>query len=379
VDQVELNLSLVLPTLEATTCEPNIVLETRKKKSAKKAPASEPVSVVEEQSPVESNSISSSSYLKSVDTADNVVIIKLSFEEHHRRLPFEHETGAHDVSFQRLADACTQFFGIKNIYRMVVSYQDEDGDRVQLSTDAELAYALDHYTEKSSSSAGGPPVLKLRFSVKPTKKQEEDASSVATPPASVPSDKESIGIQRKLKDGDVIVLQAQREGATYNVAFCKKEQKIVAARQEEKKRPLRKNVQWAVSKFIDESGQDNEELFFLSCKAVEGSSDSDSNSEEVDAKKKPNKKNLRVLSNAIVTHKGGRGVWARFAVAQTSSPDGQQVVTLRSVGRSKAHPGNNFLGITKNNEKASASQRPFIVAGNLNQTSDDSKFILHFV
>jgi len=322
-------------------------------------------------------------------------IIKLSFQEHHRRIPFEHQVGA-QASFARLAEACTQFFGVKNIHRMILSYQDEDGDRIQLSTDAELSYALDHYAEKKKKN-GSLPVLRLCFSVKPVKKQDDDITSVlpSSSFSAVVPDEESTkkkSCQRKLQDGDVIVLQAQREGGAYNLAFCKKDQTVIAARQpppstdeeeEEKKKKkkclFRKNVQWVVSK-CDKETDGDEEAFFLSCKAYGSAAttnDSDSSDDLGNKKKKqqqrqPNlKKNLRVLSNANVNHGGGRGVWARFVIAQ--SIDGQ-VVTLRSVGRSKLHPENNFLGIVKNN-----NDNKTVVAGDLNKNSDNTKFTLHFV
>jgi len=295
-------------------------------------------------------------------SANMVTIIKLSFQDHHRRLPFEHQAG--NASYACLTDSCTQFFGVKNIHRMVLSYQDEDGDRVQLSTNAELAYALDHYAEKSAAN-GNIPVLRLRFSVK-SPPVLQIPSAIAVPPVVSEDESKSnpLPIQRRIQDGDVIVLQAQREGVLLNLAYCKKDQKVIAARQPQaansaEKMFFRKNAQWVVEKcdnaLADPLETANEDkIFFLSCQML---------------RQEKAHSHLRVYPNGSANHEGGRGLWARFVI--TSHNDGQ--VTLRSVGRSKNHPENNFLGIAKNNAQQ------FVVAGDLNENSDNAKFTLHFV
>jgi len=166
---------------------------------------------------------------------------------------------------------------------------------------------------------------------------------------------------RKVKDGDVIVLKTERNGALFNLALNMKEGKVVVAR--EVPDVVRKNVQWIVEKVPSgkknkNNTDDGQEIFFLTCKALAN------NKAELQGKK-----NLRVLPDGQVNHQGGRGKWARFEISN-SPVDGR--VTLRSIGRSIGHSENNFLGIAKNNKQ-------FLVTGDHGANSDNAKFTLKFV
>jgi len=84
-------------------------------------------------------------------------IIKISFEDQHRRVQFD------GASYSKLVELCTYFFGVKNPHRMVICYQDEDSDMIQISSDAELLYALTYHTKPTPNDL---KILKLFFSLK---------------------------------------------------------------------------------------------------------------------------------------------------------------------------------------------------------------------
>jgi len=299
----------------------------------------------------------------------STVIVKLSFREHHRRIPFNSET----VTYARLTELCTQFFGVKNVHRMQFSYVDDEGDKTQLSTDAELKYALEHFAKRSPKTDDAP-VLKLVFTVKPVAAKPEEKSIGVNPPDATPCEEPKAELSapvlllqgREVKDGDIVMLQAERDGQLLNLAYSMKENKVVAARQPPTLPPgvVRKNTQWIVEKVPSKQEKEatdsdaGKEVFFLSCRCLSNK-----------GQEPKEKKNLRVLPNGQVNHKGGRGLWARFEIL--TSPEGK--VSLRSVGRSVRHFENNFLGIVKNNNKE------FLVSANLDENSDDAKFTLQFV
>jgi len=265
-------------------------------------------------------------------------IIKISFEDQHRRVQFD------GAAYSKLVELCTYFFGVRNPHRMVICYQDEDSDMIQISSDAELLYALTYHTKPTPNRLN---ILKLFFSVK--KKKNEGASPIEEKALELrqqiiqqqqqPMENET---QRKLKSGSLVVLKTNNFGGLFlslsgNRAVGCAEQSL--------------NAQWLV-KTVPKEKETESQVILLSNPVFTTN----------------NKPSHLKVSSGRVEHTGAVGHWARFCVKYL--PNGQ--IQLRSVGRCHQHPDHSFLGIVK-------KQNEFVVVGDLPEGAPESLFNVHFV
>jgi len=293
-------------------------------------------------------------------------VLKLSFEDHHRRIPFEGD-------FQQLTSLCTLFFGVKNTRRMLLQYKDEDGDLVQISTDAEFAYALEFYATNTK-----PRVLKLKFSLKQCKNKryspEDNESSLdlSTPARDRSNQTRALPIGRKLQEGNVIQLSSGRFhlALSENNSSQEKDEDEEEEAQEEKgsKKFKKMQPQFIVSASSDDSEASQWIVEKPLPKKMKKNDKKDEHANVDSQKEEPEiiflkNKSLSAIGNSHLSvnptgekvfHNGANGPWARLCVEYVGSSDG--CIRLRSVGRSKLKKAdaaaNAFLGIVQSKVRA---------------------------
>jgi len=244
-------------------------------------------------------------------------VLKLSFEDQHRRIPFEGH------SFNELTSLCTYFFGVKNTRRMLLQYKDEDGDLVQISTDTELAYALQYCATNTN-----PRVLRLQFSLRQCKNK-----------ISSPEDNQPLSV-RTLQEGDII----QLSNGGLNLVLS---ENVVSARSDDSEAS-----HWIVEKPLPPASQKQEEaIIFLKNKTKDGASHLRSS-----------------MAGDGVDHDGGTGPWARLCVEYVS--DCSRSIRLRSSCKK-----NEFLGIV---HPAGANVSP-VVRSNLNKDDKGALFNVRLI
>jgi hypothetical protein len=245
------------------------------------------------------------------DEVSHSPILKISFEDQHRRVQFS------NASYSKLTELCTYFFGVRNPHRMVLCYQDEDSDMIQISSDAELQYALAYHT---TTTPNGLKLLKLFFSVRQKKKVD---------PAVATSAEKELSLEpqpsHKLKDGESLFVTALKDGKLLHLAMSG-DQVLCSADPSQ-------HALWAVE-IAPKGKEDSEEGASVEVILLSNPQFTTTNN---------NKSHLRITASGKVDHKGMKGPWARFAVQHLAN--GQ--VKLRSVGRSLEHPERAFLGIVK--------------------------------
>jgi len=321
-------------------------------------------------------------------------VLKLSYEDQHRRIPFEGH------SFQRLTSVCTLFFGVKNTRRMLFQYKDEDGDLVQISTDAELAYALQYCATNTN-----PRVLRLQFSLKQWKNkkgspEDNQSSRDLCTPNNADSNHEKVSTTRalpmkKLQEGDVI--QLSNSGGLHLVLssnHSQEEEEEFDDDDQEEKRFKRKFKKMKPQFIVSAGSDDSEASQWIVEKALpkkKKKNDSKNEGVNIDSKKDDqeifflkNKKKSTVDNSYLrvnqtgekVVHKSGTGIWARFCVEYVGSSG---CIRLRSVGRSHLKnadaAANAFLGIVQEASKSDASQ---VVRANLNKNDKRALFFVRF-
>jgi len=325
-------------------------------------------------------------------------VLKISYEDQHRRIPFEGH------SFQRLTSLCTLFFGVKNTRRMLFQYKDEDGDLVQISTDAELAYALQFYATNTS-----PRVLRLQFSLRQCKykrgsPEDNQSSPDLSTPNNVDINHERVLTTRalpmkKLQEGDVI--QLSNRGLhlvlSSNNSQEEREEDEVVADAEEEKQSKRKFKKMKPQFEVSASSDDSEASHWIVEKALPKKKKKNDNKDEgvnIGSQKDDeeiiflkNKKKSAIDDSHLrvnptgerVVHKsiGGTGLWARFCVEYVASSG---CIRLRSVGRSHLKNAdaatNAFLGIVQEASKSDASH---VVRANLNKDDKRALFNVRFI
>jgi len=262
------------------------------------------------------------------DESSQAPILKISYEDQHRRVQFD------GASYAKLIELCTYFFGIRNPHRMVICYQDEDSDMIQISSDAELLYALTYHTTPYSN---GLKILKLFFSLK---KKKLDAPLQAD--SVFEQSEQQQESQKKLKAGAVVLLTTKNFGEK---VFLTLQGNQIVGRPSQDDSP---NAQWLVEpvpkgKDTDESSQ----VIFLSNPLFTTH----------------NKKTHLRVNCGRIDHTGGNGNWVRFHVEYL--PNSQ--IKLRSVGRFAQHPDRCFLGIVK-------KQNEYVAVGDLPEDAPEAFF-----
>jgi hypothetical protein len=262
-------------------------------------------------------------------------ILKITYEDQHRRVQFA------DASFLKLIELCTYFFGVKNPHRMVICYKDEDSDMIQISSDAELHYALTYHT---TSTQNGLKILKLFFSVKQKKKIDLVVDSVQEQQSHDSHSKE-------IPHGAVVLLTTQHEGN--KLYFSLLGNKLVGSSEESQ------NAHWVVENAPQPNNneQSTHQVILLS------------NSLFTSSKKNSH---LRVAASGRVDHNGANANWARFQIEYL--PNGQ--IKLRSVGRSTEFPHNCLLGLAK---KQTTNSTEFVGVGDLPEDAPEALLNVEFV
>jgi hypothetical protein len=263
--------------------------------------------------------------------------LKISFEDQHRCVQFS------GTSYLKLTELCTYFFGVKNPHRMVICYQDEDSDMIQITSDAELSYALAYHTTKTQR---GLKILKLHFSIKQKKNFDLPViDDIVVQDQTEQQQKES---ERKLKPGAIVFLSIEKEGNRQYLSLSG-DQVLFSADHSP-------NSHWEVESASN--GKENEgscSQFILLSNPFFASSH--------------NKSHLRVAASGRIDHKGAKGNWARFSVQYL--PNGQ--VKLRSVGRSLHHPERCFFGLV------SQKTNRYVAVGNLPEDAPEALFNVHVI
>jgi hypothetical protein len=263
-------------------------------------------------------------------------ILKISYEDQHRRVQFA------DASYLKLIELCTYFFGVKNPHRMVICYKDEDSDMIQISSDAELQYALTYHTNPTQN---GLKILKLFFSVKQKKKTELSVESVQE------QQSHDSNSSKTLQEGAVVLLTTQQEGNKLYLSLLGN--KVVGSIEESQ------NAHWIVENAPQPNNneQSSSQVILLS------------NPLFTSSKKKSH---LRVAASGRVDHNGANGNYARFQVEYL--PNGQ--IKLRSVGRSTEYPNHCSLGLVK---KQATNTTEFVGVGDLPEDAPEAHLNVQFV
>jgi len=288
---------------------------------------------------------------------------------------------------------------------MLLQYKDEDGDLVQISTDTELAYALQFYATNTN-----PRVLRLQFALRQWRNKkcspEDNQSSrdLCTPnDADVNHKKVSTTRalpMKKLQEGDVIQL-SNFEGlhlvlSSEHSQEEREEEKVDDDDDQEEKRS-KKKCKKTTPQFIVGASSDNSEASHWIVEKVlpkkKKKNDSKDEGVNIDSQKDDEMIFLKnKMKNAVenshlrvnqtgekVVHKsiGGTGPWARFRVDYFGSSG---CIRLRSVGRSNLKnadaAANAFLGIVQEASKSDASH---VVRANLNKNDKRALFHVRFI
>jgi hypothetical protein len=271
------------------------------------------------------------------DASSQAPILKISFEDQHRRVQFE------DASYSKLIELCTHFFGVKNPHRMVICYQDEDSDMIQLSSDAELSYALTYHT---APTPNGLKLLKLFFSVK----QKKKADSTSDQFSHLDALPEETVAERSLRNGSIVILTSHQH--QLYLSLSEDSDRVVGSAE------LSPKAHWLVE-FV-QSNKDQEDptqIVLISNPAFTAHNSK--------------KSHLRVAASGKVDHKGANGNWARFALQQV----GNGQIKLRSVGRSIQHADRCLLGITKHQSQNGCHE----AVGDLTEDAPEALFNVQFV
>jgi hypothetical protein len=271
------------------------------------------------------------------DASSQAPILKISFEDQHRRVQFE------DASYSKLIELCTHFFGVKNPHRMVICYQDEDSDMIQLSSDAELSYALTYHT---APTPNGLKLLKLFFSVK----QKKKADSASVQFSHLDALTEETSLERSLRNGSIVILTSLQD--QLHLSLSEDSDRVVGNAE------LSPNAHWLVE-FVqtNKDQEDPNQLVLISNPAFTA--------------RNSKKSHLRVAASGKVDHKGANGNWARFALQHV----GNGQIKLRSVGRSIQHADRCLLGITKQPSPNGCRE----AVGDLTEDAPEALFHVQFV